>query len=346
MTDEPLTYRTSGVDIDEAERALRAIQEPIRATFNENVVGGIGGFGGMFAANFPDLERPVLVSSIDGVGTKTKVASMVGDFSGLGADIVNHCINDILCQGARPLFFLDYFGCSKLSPVEFQAVVGGAAAACQAVGCVLLGGETAEMPGVYHDGEIDIVGSIVGVVDDSKRLPRGKMKPGDVIIGIASNGLHTNGYSLARRALFEVGGLSVRDIVPGTEDLIGDSLLRPHKCYFNAVYPLLQETSDVYALAHLTGGGFHDNIPRVIPPDCTAAIDRRSWQPLPIFKLIQESGGISDQEMYRAFNMGIGMIAVVDKDASMRIVDSLNAAGEMAAVIGELQKGTRDVQII
>lgn len=345
MTDEPVTYRGAGVDIDQADRALRAVADPIRATYNENVVGSLGGYGGMFSATFPDCERPVLVSSIDGVGTKTKVASMVGDFSGLGADIVNHCVNDILCHGARPLFFLDYFGCSRLNPPEFEAVVTGAAQACAEVGCVLLGGETAEMPGVYHDGEVDIVGTIVGVVDLERRLPRGKMKAGDVLIGLASSGLHTNGFSLARRALFEVGGLSVRDLVPGTETTIGEELLRPHLCYFNAVHPLVSDP-EVLAIAHLTGGGFFDNIPRVIPADTQAMIDRRSWQPPAIFRLIQDSGSVPDHEMYRTFNMGIGMVLIVEKDAAARIVGTLNDQDIPSAVIGELQKGTRDVQVV
>ncbi|HRI45011.1 MAG TPA: phosphoribosylformylglycinamidine cyclo-ligase [Fimbriimonadaceae bacterium] len=346
MSDQPLTYRTAGVDIDEADRAIRAVAQPIQATFNENVVGNLGGFAGMFAANFPGLERPILVSSIDGIGTKTKVASMVGDFSSLGADIVNHCVNDILCVGARPLFFLDYFGCSKLNSSEFEAAVGGAAAACAAVGCVLIGGETAEMPGVYHDGEIDIVGTIVGVVDYDRRLPRGKMKPGDILVGLASDGLHTNGFSLGRRALFEVGGRSVRDLVPGTEDTLGEVLLRPHRCYFGAVFPLVESDVGILSLAHITGGGFYDNVTRVIPADTTAMIDRRSWVVPPIFKLIQECGSVSDQEMYRTFNMGIGMVAVVEKDSVSTIVQGLNDAGVPAAVIGELQKGSRDVQVI
>lgn len=346
MTDQPLTYRTAGVDIDEADRAIRAVAAPIQATFNENVVGNLGGFAGMFAANFAGYERPILVSSIDGIGTKTKVASMVGDFSSLGADIVNHCVDDILCVGARPLFFLDYFGCSKLNSSEFEAVVGGAAAACAAVGCVLIGGETAEMPGVYHDGEIDIVGTIVGLVDYDRRLPRGKMKPGAVLVGLASSGLHTNGFSLARRALFEVGGRSVRDLVPDSESTLGEELLRPHRCYFDAVYPLIEADSGILSLAHITGGGFYDNITRVIPADTTAMIDRRSWIVPPLFRLIQESGSVSDQEMYRTFNMGIGMVAVVEKDSAFGVVQAINEAGVPAAVIGELQKGSRDVQVI
>lgn len=346
MPDEAMTYRAAGVDIDEAQRALRGVAERIQATHNELVIGGIGGFGGLFSAMFPNYAHPVLVSSIDGVGTKTKIAAMAGDFSGLGHDIVNHCVNDILCQGARPLFFLDYFGTSKLSSLVFDQVVGGMADACREIGTALIGGETAEMPGVYLDDEIDVVGAVVGVVDLDKRLPRRKSKPGDALVGIASNGLHTNGYSLARRALFEMGGLSVRDMVPGLSTSIGEELLRPHRCYLNSVYSLLEEENTVYAIAHITGGGIHDNLVRVLPSDSQAVIERRSWTPLPIFQMIQEVGQIPDAEMFRAFNMGIGMILVVDRDSVAGVIQRLNQAGEAAAVIGQIQNGSQDVQIV
>lgn len=346
MPDETLTYRDAGVDIDEAHRALRAVLPEIQATYTDRVVHGVGGFGGLFDAHFPNMERPILVSSIDGIGTKTKLAAMTGEFRGLGHDIVNHCTNDILCQGARPLFFLDYFGCSKLSGLAFEEVVGGAAEACRAVGAVLLGGETAEMPGVYHDDEVDVVGAIVGVVDYERRLPRQKMMPADAVIGIASDGLHTNGFSLARRALFEVGGLSTRDAVPGLERTIGEELIRPHRCYFSAIYPLLEEGAPIHGLAHITGGGLYDNIPRALPANLQAVIERRSWTPLPIFRLIQEMGNIPDADMFRSFNMGIGMVAIVSRDAAPGIVQRLNQAGEWAAIIGETQSGPHDVQIV
>ncbi len=346
MSEPALTYKTAGVDIDEAERALRAVSEPIRATYDDRVLGGVGAFGGLFAAEFPDFERPVLVSSIDGVGTKTKIAAMVGDFSGIGQDIVNHCINDILCQGARPLFFLDYFGCSRLTGDMFEAVVRGAAEACRTAECALIGGETAEMPGIYHDDEIDVVGAIVGVVEWNLKLPRGKMKSGDAIIGIASNGLHTNGYSLARRALFDVGAHSVRDAVPGLASTIGEELLRPHRSYLASVLPIIKELPDVYAASHVTGGGFYANLPRVMPSDVQAVIERRTWTPLPIFKLIQEAGNISDGEMMRTFNMGIGMVLFSSREIAPSVLQRLNQAGEMAAIIGEVQDGPHDVQIV
>jgi phosphoribosylformylglycinamidine cyclo-ligase len=346
MPDDTLTYRTAGVDIDEAERSLRSVMGNIQSTYTESVVAGVGGFGGLFRATFDGMERPLLVASIDGVGTKTKVAAMTGDYSGLGHDIVNHCVNDILCQGAKPLFFLDYFASERLESQVFEAVLRGASEACAACGAALLGGETAEMPGVYEHGEIDIVGSIVGVVDQEKKLPRAKMEAGDAIIGIASNGLHTNGYSLARRALFEMGGLSVRDEVPGLGTTIGEELLRPHKSYFNSVYPILEDTPTVYALAHITGGGLYDNLPRVMPSDVQAVLERRSWNPLPIFRLIQESGNVPEHEMYRAFNMGIGMVMFVARESAPGIVQRLNQAGEAAALIGYLQAGPHDVQIV
>jgi phosphoribosylformylglycinamidine cyclo-ligase len=346
MSDSSLTYRSAGVDIDEAQRALRSVAGDIKGTYTEGVLGGMGGFGGLFSALFPEMVHPVLVSSIDGVGTKTKIAAMVGEFRGLGKDIVNHCVNDILCQGARPLYFLDYFGCSRLAGLVFEDIVRGMSEACREAGAALIGGETAEMPGVYVEDEFDVVGAVVGVVDADRKLPRGKVDHGDAVIGIASNGLHTNGYSLARRALLEMGGLSVRDGVPGLTTTIGDELLRPHKCYLNGVYPILQETEGVYAVAHITGGGLYDNLPRVLPSDRRIVIERRSWTPQPIFQLIQQVGNVPDIEMYHTFNMGIGMVLLADRMVAAGVVQRLNEAGESAAIIGEVQSGSHDVQII
>lgn len=345
MAETPTTYLDSGVDIEGAQRALRGVSQAIKATYSDAVVSGIGGFGGLFRPDFGEMSQPLLVSSIDGVGTKTKVAEMVGDYSGLGADIVNHSANDILCQGARPLFFLDYFGCSRLNDEVFGAVVTGMAEACQALGIALIGGETAEMPGVYYDEEIDIVGTIIGVVDAPMKLPRGKVQPGDTVIGLASSGLHTNGFSLARRALFEVGGMSVRDEVPGLGATIGEALLRPHRAYTNSVWPILQE-EHVYAAAHITGGGLYDNIPRVLPANTQVMIEKRAWTPPAIFTLIQETGNVPESEMYRTFNMGIGMVLLVDRFAAPGLVQRLNESGEVAAVIGEVQSGSNEVLIV
>ncbi len=343
---DALTYESAGVNIDEAQRALRSAAAEIQSTYTDSVVAGVGGFGGVFRGTFDGYDRPLLVSSIDGVGTKTKIAAMMGQFSGLGEDIVNHCINDILCLGAKPLFFLDYFGTSVLSGLVLEDVLSGVAEACRQAGCALLGGETAEMPDVYHDEEVDIVGSIVGVVEADKKLPRSKMQPGDSVVGIASNGLHTNGYSLARKALFEMGGLSVRDEIPELGVTIGEELLRPHKSYFQSVYPLLQETDAIHAMAHVTGGGFYDNLPRVMPSDVQAVIEKRTWTAPPIFNLIQQSGNVPDNEMYRTFNMGIGMVMFVERDAGPAIVQRLIQSGEAAAIIGTLQPGSHDVQLI
>jgi phosphoribosylformylglycinamidine cyclo-ligase len=334
---EELTYASSGVNIDEAQRALRGVVDKIRATQGEEVLGGVGGFGALFNGVFPNIAKPLLVSSIDGVGTKTKVAAMAGDYSNLGRDIVNHCVNDILCQGARPLFFLDYYGCSRLSGPVFDAVVSGIADSCLQVGCALIGG-------VYHDEEVDIVGSIVGVVDAENLFPK-NVPAGSAVIGIASNGLHTNGFSLARRALFEVAGFSVRDLVPGTQETIAEALLKPHRCYFNSVYPLMQEGA-IQAVAHLTGGGFYDNIPRVLSNSVRVFIEKQAWTPPAIFQLIQNSGNIADPEMYRTFNMGIGMVVFAERTLAPTIVEHLHQQGEHAAIIGEVQAGNGEVQLL
>lgn len=346
MSDHGLTYTEAGVDVDAAYQSLRRVADVVQSTHGPGVVGAPGGFGGMFDPRLQGMERPVLVSTIDGVGTKTIVAHMCGQYRGLGVDLVHHCANDLVCQGARPLFFLDYFGCSRLDQPVFEDVVSGAAEACRALGCALIGGETAEMPGVYHPEEIDIVGCMVGVVEYEHRLPRSKPKPGDRLVGIASNGLHTNGYSLARLALFERGGLSVRDLVPGTEQTIGDALLTPHTLYAPAVLEILAEFPGVTGVAHITGGGLPDNLPRAIPGDLQALIVRSTWTPLPIFDLIQQTGGVPQFDMDRTFNLGIGMVLVVDYDDCDAVVRALNERGHHAAEIGKLQAGAHDVQIV
>jgi phosphoribosylformylglycinamidine cyclo-ligase len=346
MPEESLTYADVGVDIDQAERALAEVSDAIRETYTEHVVSGIGPFGGIFRAEFPGIERPLLVSSIDGVGTKVAVAVLEGYYSGLGADIVNHCVNDILCQGARPLFFLDYFGSSRFDADAFAAIVQSAALACRAAGCALIGGETATLPDVYVGNQFDLVGAIVGVVDEDHKLPKGKLQPGDALIGIASSGLHTNGYSLARHALFETAGYSTTTVLPGLEESLGRELLRPHRSYLAAVYPLLREDAGICAAAHITGGGLPGNLARVLAVDAQAIIDRRSWTPPAIFRVIQDAGGIADSEMYRVFNMGIGMVLICRRETASAVTQRLNQAGEMAAVIGEVQAGPRDVQLV
>ncbi len=343
MSDQGLSYQTAGVDIGESNRALRAFKEAVRSTFTPSVLGDIGAFGGLFSASFPNLADPILVSSIDGVGTKTKVAAMAGKYRGLGHDIVNHCVNDILVQGARPLFFLDYFASSRISAEMVADVVEGCAEACRAVECALIGGETAEMPGVYVEGELDLVGTIVGVVDRSDLLPRGDIGNGDLILGIGSNGLHTNGFSLARKALFERGGRSIDNPMPDSEQTLADALLTPHRSYLQPLFPIL---SAVKGLAHITGGGFVENIPRILGAESRAVIERNTWPVPTIFQLIQSDGSIGDDEMYRAFNMGVGMVVILASENAQAVVDHLVETGERAWIIGEITKGARGVNIM
>lgn len=321
-------YASSGVDIDAGNRAVELMKDSVRATYNDSVLAGIGSFGGLFdVSSFKQMDHPVLVASTDGVGTKVKLAASVGRYRGIGHDIVNHCINDILVQGARPLFFMDYFATSKLNPEQTAEVVTGIAEACKQVGMTLLGGETAEMPGVYCEGEFDVAGTIVGVLERDEILPRPAIQAGDVLIGFQSSGPHTNGYSLIRR-VFENMPL---------DDSLADALLAPHRSYFNTLYPYL---SKVKALAHITGGGFIENIPRVLPENLDAVIHLNSWQAPPLWKRIQQKGNIATDEMYRVFNMGIGMVAIVDKS---KAADFQSSISERTFVIGELVKGERKV---
>jgi phosphoribosylformylglycinamidine cyclo-ligase len=258
---------------------------------------------------------------------------------------VNHCVDDILVQGAKPLFFLDYFATAKLEPLVASEVVRGAAEACKEIGCVLIGGETAEMPGVYIDGEYDLAGCIVGVVDRDKIIDGSKVRPGDMAVGVASSGLHTNGYSLARKVLLDVAGLKLDQYVPEIGQILGDVLLEPHRCYYKAVWPLLSKY-DIRAMAHITGGGFYENIPRVLPADCQINIERRSWATPPIFQFIQEIAGLPDHEMCRTFNMGIGLMLIVPRDQAIHAVNSLEESGERAWIIGEIRKGGREVAVL
>lgn len=341
MTD----YKSAGVDIEAGDEAVFRIKECVQSTFNENVLTDIGAFGGMFRASFGDMADPVLVSSIDGVGTKVKIAAMMGKYDTIGADLVNHSVNDILVQGAKPLFFLDYFASSKLVPGVVEQIVQGMANACVELGCALIGGETAEMPGVYAEGELDLAGCIVGLVDRAKIIDGSKVQPGDAVVGIASSGLHTNGYSLVRKILFEDNGYKVDQYVPELGAVLGDVLLAPHRCYLKPVMAVLQEF-DIHAMAHLTGGGFYNNIPRVLPIDCQVTVERRYWGVPPIFTLLQDRGQIDPIEMHRTFNMGIGMVLVVAAHRALEIVAKLQEYGETASIIGEVHKGGREVTVI
>ena len=338
-----MDYRQSGVDIDAGNETVRRITSLARSTFTPGVLSDIGSFGGLFRLDRNRFVDPVLVSSADGVGTKLRLAFMTGRHDTVGADLVNHCVNDILVQGAEPLFFLDYLATGRLSPEVAEQVVAGVARGCRENGCALVGGETAEMPGFYADGEYDIAGFIVGVVDRSKLVDGKSIVPGDVLIGLPSTGLHTNGYSLARRVFFEVGGWKTETFVEELHTTIGEALLATHRSYLPLVRPLL-ERGYVKGLAHITGGGLTENLPRILPEGCGAEIDRRAWTVPPLFKLLQLRGGVKDEEMFRAFNMGMGMVVVCAPRDAERVVNMLALEGESHAVrIGFVVAGSGGV---
>jgi len=305
-----ITYKDAGVDIDASNAAKKRIRQLARNTFTPGVLSDIGSFGGMFACNFAGLNEPVLVSSTDGVGTKLKVAVMMNRHNTVGADLVNHCINDILVQGARPLFFMDYVATGKLDPEVVVAVVEGVAHACEEAGCALIGGETAEMPGFYADGEYDVAGFIVGVVDRPRILDGKSIRHGDLLIGLPSVGLHTNGYSLARKLFFEVAKLSPHSRVDGLESTVGEELLKPHINYEPVLRAALAQNL-IEGLAHITGGGITENLNRILPENCQAEVQLGTWPVLPLFRVMADIGKIERDEMLRATNMGIGMVIVV-----------------------------------
>jgi phosphoribosylformylglycinamidine cyclo-ligase len=341
-----MDYRQAGVDLDAGNETVRRIRSLARATFTPGVLSDIGSFGGLFSLGRNRFQDPVLVSSADGVGTKLKVAFMTGRHDTVGADLVNHCINDILVQGAEPLFFLDYLATGRLSPDVAEQVVGGVARACRESGCALIGGETAEMPGFYADGEYDIAGFIVGAVERTKIVDGGTIVPGDVLIGVPSAGLHTNGYSLARRIFFDVAGLQPDTFVRELGATAGAALLAPHRSYLPHVRPLLEHGS-VKGLAHVTGGGITENLPRILPEGCAAEIDRGAWTVPPIFRFIQARGGVGRDDMYRTFNMGIGFIIACTSLEAEGVVAAVAGAGEPNAVrIGLVVAGNRTVRYV
>jgi phosphoribosylformylglycinamidine cyclo-ligase len=337
------SYRDAGVDIDVGNETIRRIKSLARGTFTSGVLSEIGSFGGLFRLDRERYQEPVLVSSADGVGTKLKVAFMTGRHDTVGTDLVNHCVNDILVQGAEPLFFLDYLATGRLSPDVAEQVIAGVARGCRENGCALIGGETAEMPGFYADGEYDIAGFIVGVVEQSQLVDGKAIVPGDVLIGLPSAGLHTNGYSLARRVFFERAGFTPDTRVAELGTTVGEALLAPHRSYLSLVKPLL-ERRYVRGLAHITGGGITENLPRILPEGCAAQIDLRAWTVPPLFTLLQQRGGISAVEMFRAFNMGIGLIVVCAARDAERVINTLSRAGEQNAVrLGFVVSGDRTV---
>jgi phosphoribosylformylglycinamidine cyclo-ligase len=341
-----MDYKSSGVDIDAGNETVRRIKRLAQATFTPGVLSDIGSFGGLFKLDAAAFKEPVLVSSADGVGTKLKVAFMTNQHRTIGADLVNHCVNDILVQGATPLFFLDYLATGRLSPDVAEQIVEGLAKACGDNGCALIGGETAEMPGFYADGEYDVAGFIVGAVDRAQIVDGRSIAVGDVLIGLPSNGLHTNGYSLARQIAFGELKLTVDSHLPELGETVGEAFLRTHRSYLPVVKPLLGR-SLIKGMAHITGGGITDNLPRVLPPGTAAQVDRRSWRVPPIFRWLGESGRVPEYDLRRALNMGIGMILVVAaKDVEAVRKDLLNAGEANSVVIGEVIEGRQDVHYV
>jgi phosphoribosylformylglycinamidine cyclo-ligase len=345
-TDPPASassYRAAGVDIDAGNETVRRIKSIARGTFTPGVLSEIGSFGGLFRLDSGRYREPVLVASTDGVGTKLKIAFATGRHDTVGADLVNHCVNDILVQGAEPLFFLDYLGTGRLSPEIAEQIVAGMARGCRENGCALIGGETAEMPGFYAAGEYDIAGFIVGVVERSQIVDGRTIEPGDVVIGLPSSGLHTNGYSLARRVLFDIAGMTPATLVPELGVTVGEALLAPHRSYLHAVRPLL-DAGLVKGMAHITGGGITENLPRVLPEGSAADIDRRTWTVPAIFQLLQVLGHVATGEMFRAFNMGIGLIVVCTRQNSERALAILERSGERPVPLGQVVPGDREVR--
>jgi phosphoribosylformylglycinamidine cyclo-ligase len=334
-----MDYKASGVDIDAGNETVRRIRGLARSTFTSGVLSEIGSFGGLFRLEPGQFREPVLVASADGVGTKLKVAFLAQRHDTIGADLVNHCVNDILVQGAAPLFFLDYLATGRLSPQIAESIVGGIAAACRENGCALLGGETAEMPGFYGDGEYDVAGFIVGAVDRSRLITGRTIAVGDVLVGVPSSGLHTNGYSLARRVIFEHLRLDVGSYVPELSRTVGDALLEPHRSYLSMVGPVL-DGGRIKGMAHITGGGITDNLPRVLPHGTAAVIDTSTWEVPALFTWLERSGSIPREDMMRTFNMGIGLIVVTRRDDAEPLIDELAArGGRGACVIGEIIPG-------
>jgi phosphoribosylformylglycinamidine cyclo-ligase len=343
---KPTDYKSAGVDIDAGHETVRRIKRLAKATFTPGVLSDIGSFGGLFKLDAAAWQEPVLVSSADGVGTKLKIAFLTNRHRTIGADLVNHCVNDILVQGATPLFFLDYLATGRLSPDVAEQIVEGLARACQENGCALLGGETAEMPGFYADGEYDLAGFIVGAVDRAKLIDGRAIAPGDVLIGLPSTGLHTNGYSLARKVAFEVLKLNVDSHVPDLGETVGEALLRTHRSYLPVVKPLLGGGL-IKGMAHITGGGITDNLPRVLPPGAAARVNRTSWRVPPLFRWIGEAGRVPEYDLRRALNMGIGMILVVaarDADAVRQAL--LNAGEANSLMIGDIVAGNPAVEYV
>jgi phosphoribosylformylglycinamidine cyclo-ligase len=344
MKTRRLAYADAGVNIPLWNATRKKLGKLVESTFNRNVIGKFGHFGGMFScASLKNYRKPILVSSVDGVGTKLKIAAEVGIHDTVGEDIVNHCINDILVLGAKPLFFLDYIATGRLEQSVLLQVITGITRACRNAGCVLIGGETAEMPGFYRAGEYDIAGTIVGIVDEKDIIDGSKIKKGDLLIGLTSNGLHTNGYSLARKIVKEAAKKSYFDIFRETGNSFGKELLKPHRSY--APVRSLMAKGLIRGCAHITGGGFTDNVDRILPSACNAAIDCRAWSPNPIFRWLQKHGDVDNKEMYRTFNMGIGMVLAVRKNDADRVTHSKELLQFGPRIIGTVVSGAGKVEL-
>ena len=339
-----ISYKDSGVNIETADQAKKEIKSLAKSTFTPGVLSELGKFGGFYALS-RKYKDPVLISSTDSVGTKLKVAFLMKKHDTVGQDIVNHCVNDILVHGAKPLFFLDYIGTSDLSPVIVKDIIKGLSRGCKKAGCALIGGEMAEMPGFYNPGEYDLVGFIVGVVEKNEIVDGGKIKPGDLILGLRSNGLHTNGYSLARKAIFELGEFKVKDHASQLRANVGQELLRIHKSYLHPISAVLKNYQ-INGMAHITGGGIAGNLIRILPENCKAIIDIRSWKPNPIFDFIQSLGNLDQKEMFKVFNMGIGWIMVVSPKEALKVQKKLSLLKEKVYKIGEIESGKREVKLI
>lgn len=345
-------YARAGVDIDLGNRVKATLPRLLASTHRKEVLGKVGGFGGLFALDTRKYRQPVLVSSADGVGTKLKIAFAMDRHDTIGEDLVNHCVDDIAVLGAEPLFFLDYLGTGKLEPHVFTEIIRGFARGCAANRCALIGGETAQMPGFYQPGEYDVSGTIVGVVEKSRMLDGKTIRRGDAVIGIASSGLHTNGYSLARKIFFEQLQLQPTSHVPELGNTIGDELLKVHVSYGPLVQAALKKFNRdssprvIKGLAHITGGGFVDNIPRVLPKACDAVIRKGTWDMLPIFQMIAERGGVPEEELYQVFNMGIGMTAIVAGDKADAVLKFIRSQKHQAWLIGEVQRGRGEARVV
>ncbi|QTL98445.1 phosphoribosylformylglycinamidine cyclo-ligase [Iocasia frigidifontis] len=339
-----LTYKDAGVDIAAGNKAISRIKEKVESTFDHQVLTGLGGFGGLYAPVLQGMEEPVLVSGTDGVGTKLKIAFMMDKHDTIGIDLVAMCVNDVLAQGARPLFFLDYLATGKLNPAKAAEIVNGIVAGCKRAGCSLIGGETAELPDFYQDEEYDLAGFVVGLVDKKEIISGEGIKAGDKIIGLPSSGIHSNGYSLVRKVFFDLANYNIEQEIEGLEMSLGEELLKPTRIYTDPVLKMLDKFS-IKGIAHITGGGFLENIPRILPQGTGVVIEEGSWQIPAVFNLLQTVGDIELKEMYHTFNMGIGMILVVDKTDCEQILKCAAGLGESACLIGEVVPGENSVEI-